>query len=465
MDQRNLLFLVRGGESFNVEFKEDFSDSLGKEFCAFANSNGGKILIGVSDRGKITGINVTNRLVSQVHDVATNIDPRLQVFTEKVGDVLVVSVPEGVNKPYSVKGRFYMRRGTNSQQLTRDEIRMFFQKEGLVLFDEKVNPKFKLDVDFSPAAYNHFLEISKVSPVLERNEILENLDLLDDSRIKNAGVLLFSKRVTKFFRNASITCVLFQGRENIKIIDQKEFVGDLYSNYRGAFEYLVSKLNTEYIIKGGGPRDEKLELPERALKEALLNAVGHRNYFSPANIQINIFSDRVEIVNPGGLVPGLKIEELGRKSAPRNTLLFGLMQRMDLVEKAGTGIKRINDAMKAYKLDVPVIEADGDWFIITFRRPNLQTESYESRMSLTRRPTQKPPRNHPETTQIILSSVEKGILEEIRIDKFVSRRVMGKNLDTSPNTIKDCLAKLKKGKILKRVGPDKGGYWEILIKD
>jgi ATP-dependent DNA helicase RecG len=157
------------------------------------------------------------------------------------------------------------------------------------------------------------------------------------------------------------------GKTKYRILDKKEYKTDLYSNYHNTIGYLLSHLNTEYIIKSG-PREEKLELPEDALREAVLNAIAHRDYRSSANIQVYIFSDRVEVVNPGGLVGGLKKEDLGKRSMPRNPLLFSMMERMDLVEKVGTGILRMKDAMKEYGLNEPIIEADENWFSITFER-------------------------------------------------------------------------------------------------
>ncbi len=223
-----------------------------------------------------------------------------------------------------------MRYGPNSQQLGRDEIRELFHKESLVMFDTKTNSKFSIDRDISKKAYEIFIRLSKISPILERKKILQNLSLLVDEKIKNAGVLLFCKKVNDFFLNATVSCILFQGNDKYKIIDQREFERDLYSNYQNAFSYVKSKLNTEYIIKGG-PREEKLELPEEALREAILNAIAHRDYFSPANVQINIFQNRVEITNPGGLIGDITVKDLFEKSIPRNRLLFGLMQRMEIV--------------------------------------------------------------------------------------------------------------------------------------
>jgi ATP-dependent DNA helicase RecG len=445
MNQEELKFLISQGEGYNIEFKESYSDSLGKEICAFANANGGRIILGITDKGEIMGINITNRMKSQMQDTARNLDPKLEVSIEEAGKILIVNVPEGPNKPYSTGGKFYMRHGTNSQQLSRDEIREFFQKEGLVLFDEKLNYDFDMKKDFNSEAYKIFLRESRINTSLGTTEILNNLSLMKGNVTKNAGVLLFCGNVFKFFASATITCALFQGTSKVIILDKKEFEADAYSNFTGAMNYLKSKLNSELIITSG-IREENLELPEKALREALLNAMVHRDYLKGANIQVHIFSDRVEITNPGGLVKGIRYEDLGKKSASRNNLLFGVMQRMGLVERIGSGIGRMREQMKKYGLSEPEIETDENWFTITFRRQEAKGRLVEKFGEGSEKSSEK-------------------ILELIRQNKSISAKEISSILKISDRAVEKNIAKLKSKGILKRVGPDKGGHWEIAEKE
>ena len=455
MNKQDLDFIISEGEGYNLEFKESFSSEISKEICAFANSNGGKILVGVSDGKKVKGIQITNRLKSQIQDLARNIDPKINIIIEDVNNVLVMIVPEGKNKPYSVNGRFYVRQGTNSQQLTRDEIREFFQKEGRITFDEKVNDKFDICSDLNRKAFETFLERAKISHILPNEEILNNLDLIEDKKIKNAGVLLFCNQISHFFLNGTITCVLFLGKDKSNILDKKEFDRDIYSNYLAVIDYIKSKLNTEYIIKTAGPREEKLELPEETIKEALLNAIVHRDYFSNAEIQVYIFKDRIEIVNPGGLVPGMKFEDLGKKSLSRNKLLFGLLQRMDVIEKAGTGIARMRKTLREYRLKAPVIETDENWFTVTFARPDLQKESYEQRFY-----EAKKDRLVEGLVEWLVES-QRRILELTKNNPQISKAEMAEKIGISTTAIDKNIEKLKEKGLLRRVGPDKGGKWEV----
>lgn len=321
MNVDTLKTLAALGESYNLEFKEAFSDSLGKEICAFANSKGGKILLGVSDKGELKGLKSSNMLKSRIYDLSRNFDPSLPVEVEEVGNIFVINIEEGSNKPYSVNGRFYMRYGANSQQLKRDEIKELFKEENLIGFDDKFNTKFNLETDLDEEKLDYFIKKAKVSPVIKKEKILENLGVIEDNRIKNAGVLMFCRRITKFFLNATVSCFLYMGTGKYKILDKKEFEEDVFLNYENAIKYLMAHLNTEYIIKGG-PREEKLELPEEALREAVLNAAAHRDYFSTSNIHINIFKDRVEIINPGGLMGNLEVEDLYEKAFPGTLYCF-----------------------------------------------------------------------------------------------------------------------------------------------
>ena len=109
MDKKELNFLISQKEGYNLEFKESFSDSISKDICAFANASGGKILIGVSDDGKVKGINDSNKLRSQIQDLVRNFDPKFNIELEAIDNILIIIIPEGTNKPYSVNGKFYIR--------------------------------------------------------------------------------------------------------------------------------------------------------------------------------------------------------------------------------------------------------------------------------------------------------------------------------------------------------------------
>jgi len=228
-----------------------------------------------------------------------------------------------------------------------------------------------------------------------------------------------------------------------KIIDRKDFTSDIISNYKDTIAFLIRNLRLEYKIEGFGPRKELLEIPEEALKEAVVNAMSHRDYNEKgANIQIDIFDDRIEISNPGGLVSAIKKEDFGKKSISRNPLLFSLFKSVDLVEKVGSGIGRMRDAMKQAGLPAPKFEFT-NFFTVTLQRP--ATPQVTSQV----------------TPQVELTELESKIIAEIKINPKISRNELARKLGISGDTVKEYLEKLKSKGVLARAGKTSAGYWEV----
>ncbi len=226
MDVEQLDELIEIGEGYTVELKKTASH-ISREICAFANAAGGNILIGVDDHGLKTGVSDLNRTASAVQATARNLDPPLVLDIQRIESVLVVTVPSGPNKPYSANGRFYVREAANCQQMNRDDIREFFFKEGLIRFDEQPCTDFDMRRDLDAKKYAAFRQAADIPAKLRRGDVLRNLQLITDRGMSNAGVLLLSKNVPKFFLQASLTCALFQGTTKTKILDQATFQGDI----------------------------------------------------------------------------------------------------------------------------------------------------------------------------------------------------------------------------------------------
>ena len=174
-----------------------------------------------------------------------------------------------------------------------------------------------------------------------------NLQAFDESEvIKNGGVLFFGQQPETFFPQAIVRCVRFKGTTKVHIIDDKTYGGPLYQQYIQAEARVKDKLEVAYIIEGTGPRKEVWEIPLTVFKESIINALSHRDYYEKGAVtMIEVYDDRVEISNPGGLLLGVK-NDFGRKSMTRNPLIFGLFTRMDLVERVASGIPRMQEEMR-----------------------------------------------------------------------------------------------------------------------
>ncbi len=460
MNKEDLLNLIELGEGQKLEFKESFSSSdIRKEIkytiCAFANTEGGKILIGVCDDGKIKGIKITNDILSQAQQLGRQIDPHLKLIVNNIENVMIIEVFEN-DDVHSVNGMYFMRYGTETQKLTTGEVRGLFELKNKILFEEKENSKFDFDSDFNKNAFNNFLQLSKINSKINIKQILENIGLIKNGFMNNAGVLFFCNDVYKFFKNATVQVFLYKGNSESSILDSKEFILDLFSNFKSVYDYLKQKLNTEAVIEGVFRKDI-LEIPEVALREALLNAFSHRDYTSNFNIQVHIYFDRVEIINSGGLVNELKIEDLGIKRFPRNILICDMFQRMDLVEKAGSGIKRIRDLIKEKGLKEPTFEADKHFFKLTFWR-KITTDSNKSLVQIKNDPKNDPKRfSKKERKELILEKLKEN-------NKDISYYLLLEEFGVDRSTIKRDLKELKEEGLIEFVGDKRTGVWKIINK-
>ncbi len=168
MTLKEIKKLISLGEGFTLEFKKSGTSNLGKELCAFANASGGTIFIGVDDKGKIVGVNNHNKLKSEIQSTARAIEPAIIIDVKSFKDIIYITVPEQNAKPYSFAGKFYMREGASSQQLTRNEIKEFFFKEGIIRFDEMANDDFDFKTDLTDNLYKSFAKKAKIPEEIEK---------------------------------------------------------------------------------------------------------------------------------------------------------------------------------------------------------------------------------------------------------------------------------------------------------
>ena len=364
--------ILSEGESYTVEFKESPDKELPTEVCAFANASGGKVYIGVHDKGYIVGTDTSNAARSRIQDTINKIEPHLNVSIEVVDNVILLTVPEGTHKPYSCPTGFYLRSGPNSQKLDRDSIIEFFQSEGRVRYDEIVRDDLPIDERFNEAAFRRYVKTAKISDVLNREAILKNLNCAKVYGGKlcftNAGALFFRINDEDVqFRHAGIVCALYKGTGKATILDAKELNGDIVSNLDDAIIFLKKHLRLSYKIKGLR-RENILELPEDALREAVVNAACHRDYFEKGSrAMIEVFDDRVDIVSPGGLCKGITPKNFGTVTITRNPIIASMLFRIDYIEQMGTGIGRMRNAAREANVAEPKFEFSG-FFKVTFKR-------------------------------------------------------------------------------------------------
>jgi len=392
MKPADLKILVQEGEGTTLEFKESLSGSLAREMVGLANTIGGKILLGVRDDGSVAGMKDTNSLRARVQDMARNCDPPVKVVVEPVGEVVVVHVHESDAKPVQCSDGFFWRQGAVTQKLSRAEIRDFFRTEGAIRFDLSPCPRFRYPQDFDRAKYSAWLKLSGISGRPRTEDVLVNIEAAERAGgkllFRNAGVLFFAKNVRHFFNQAYVTCLLAKGTDKVHVLDRKDFDGGIVADIEDAMRFIERNTRTAWRIEAL-QRENIPEYPMKALREALTNAVMHRDWFvEGANVFVELYTDRIEVVSPGGLPKGMTLADLGRKSVRRNALIADLLHRIEFIEKAGTGIKRIRDEAHDQGCPEPVWETNG--FTTAIFRPNPEVRAAVGAQSRAQSPTQSP---------------------------------------------------------------------------
>lgn len=295
---------------------------------------------------------------------------------------------------------------------------------------------------------NEFLSLFKaeahIHSGISNDQLFNHLNLFtQDGKFKKGAVLFFAKQPETIIEKAIIRCLAFEGNDKRFIIDDKPFCGNLFQQYVQAIQWLKGKLNVRYDIEGqgAGPRKEIWEIPETVFKEAIINSLSHRDYYDKGAVtHIEVYSNRVEISNPGGLVSAIPPSEFGKRSHSRNPLIFGLFTRMHLVEQVGSGIGRMNELMKAAGLPKPLYQKEG-LFTIILKRPVKIVAKTTRRMS---------------------EKMSEKTLRLITENNHITTGELSVLLNKTTRTIERQIKELKEQGYLQRIGPDKGGYWKIV---
>ncbi len=401
----DLRILLQEGEGTRLEFKESVSGSLARALVAFANTLGGRLVVGVRDDGTVVGVRDTNGFRARVYDIARNCDPPVSVRVEAVGDVFVVHVHESDSKPVQCSDGFFWRQGAVTQKLSRDEIRDFFRTERAIRFDVSTCAEFRYPQDFDREKYLAWLKLSGISGRPRTEDVLVNIEAAErigsTLRFRNGGVLFFAKNVRHFFNQAYITCLLAKGTDKVHVLDRKDFDGGIVADIEDAMRFIERNTRAAWKIEAI-QRQDIPEYPMTALREAIINAVMHRDWFiDGANVFVELYSDRIEVVSPGGLPKGMSVGDLGRKAVRRNTLIADLLHRIGFIEKAGTGVRRIREEARAGGYPEPVWEVNG--FTTASFRPNPSVRAaVHAHAGETGRHEQRVPPHYPPTTPPVL---------------------------------------------------------------
>lgn len=460
LTEAHILELATAGESDALEFKR--TTGLRKEaaqtLCAMLNGRGGRVLFGVDSPNKVIGQQVSDKTTEEIAQELADIEPPVtptveSVPVDKARYVIVVTVNQGQNRPYTYKNQAYKRVGNTTRKMTRDEYnQMLFERlHGEQRWENQTAAGWAIDD----------LNVTEVTRTLEEGirrgrmedpgtrdtmEVLRGLGLLKDGVLLRAATVLFGRaeKLEAEFPQCLLRVARFKGTARTEFVDNRQFHGNAFELLVHADRFLRQHLPVAgRIVPDVFERKDDPLYPPTALREAMANAICHRDYsVGGGSIAIGIYDDRLEITSSGTLHFGLTVESLVRphESLPWNPLIARTFYRRGLIESWGRGTVKMMELTQRAGLPRPEFEEAGGGVTVRFRaaRP-IPTE--HGGHTLTKR--------------------QQKLLEVLGKHERMALRELQEALGVNPLTIKDDLALLKQLGLVESEGRGRGASWSL----
>ena len=426
-------------ENQNTEYKESWRDEYIKWICGFANASGGKMYIGIDDKGNLKGISDAKKLSEDLPNKVKDILGILVDvnFQSDAGKDYLEIVIDAYPYPVNYKGSYYYRSGATNQELKGSALDKFLLRKQGLKWDGTPEPYTKLK-DLSDNAFNLFKERASETERFDENiqedsneDILEKLNLIaPDGNLKKAAVLLFHPKPDKLFTGASSKIGFFRSDDDLAF--QDEVKGSLMEQAEKVIDLLLTKYLKAQITYDGLQRKESFPVPPAALREAILNAIVHKDYASGIPIQISVYDNQLIIWNEGELPEDWTVAKLKIKhpSRPYNPDIANAFFRSGLIESWGRGTIKILNEAKAAKTPAPVFRYDDSGFYVIFNFEEI--------------------------------SIEQKVLDLLKVNPKITRIEIAESLGTSDSTIKRALKNMTDSKLIERIGSLRAGEWKVL---
>lgn len=462
-----LLEEIKNGENKEMEFKRELpekSERYIKSVVAFANSYGGKIIFGVEDKTREI-VGVDDAKAFQMMDAITNaisdscepaIIPDISLQTVEGKKLIVVEISAAPQRPYYVKSLgkekgVYIRVSGTTRHADELRIKELMFEGSNKSFDQAVCLEFEIDekdIDelceslYKTAVENCYSEDAKheIKRPSKNNLLSWGVIVEKDGKVypTNSFALLSGRKEIP----TKIQCGVFKGDNRAIFVDRREFTGPIQNQIEEAYRYVLSKINLGAEIEGLY-RQDMYEMPMGSIREIIANAVTHRSYLEPGNVQVALYDNRLEVTSPGMLLNGVTIEKIKEGySKVRNRAIANAFSYMKIIEEWGSGIPRMFDEFAKYGLKEPeLIDMDGD-FRVNFYRS-----------SVTPRVTEKVTDN--------LTEREMSVIRLMENNPKITTTAMSMELGKSRKTISEIIKSLKDKDIIYREGSDRKGIWII----
>ncbi len=380
MDKLELQERILEGENLHTEFKGVLLDKekIAKSIVCFANTDGGQLIIGVSDSGDIIGVENSDESARKIDDIAFNrCEPPISILSETVDmddkTILVINIPKGEQRPYRTRsGRYYIRSGNRCRQASWQEVRRLYQTSGSIYYDEipiSAASLNNLDIDYFRYFLEKYLDISPETKLIESYS--ENLKIITSNKKPTlAGILFFGVNPQRFIPYAKIIAAYIPGSDiSTPPSDKKDLDGKIPDILENSLRFLRLYIREEHRIESF---ESELypEIPESVLREGIVNAIAHRDYTINAPIRLFIFDDRVEIRTPGRLPNEVTIESMriAGSHVLRNPTLYNLLYKIGMVTDIGSGVYRMIKLIRerlGKEIELKVTEAE---FVVSIPR-------------------------------------------------------------------------------------------------
>ena len=452
-------------ENQHTEFKQIWKDAFLKSICAFANAQGGTLYVGMNNKGEATGLSNYSKLLedlpNKIRDILGLI-PQINHKKENNKDYLEIIVSPSKN-PVSYHGHFYYRSGSTIQDLSGGALEHFLLAKRGKKWDGVVAERFSI-FDLSDHAFDTFRKKAQRSKRIPDEDLhssneglLEALNLTENKQLLRAAVLCFGKKPEKLITGAFVKIGFF--RTHSDLLYQDVIEGSLIEQVEKTMDLLTTKYMKANIDYEGITRTETYDYPENALREAVLNAIIHKDYSSNVPVQISVYDRWLMIYNSGRLPEGWTLETLMKKhsSIPANPDVARVFFRAGYIENWGRGISDIVKYCKNAGLPEPFYKQMGAGFALVF-----QQEKGAADFSYEKDDKDKVGEKVGDKVGEKVGEKEKQILYHIRKNDAITYKELAGLIGVTEKSIYKNIEKLKQKGHLKRVGPAKGGHWEIL---
>jgi predicted HTH transcriptional regulator len=476
---------IMRGESKNVEFKVTLpknSEKYTKTVIAFANTQGGQLIFGVTDETREV-VGIDEEILFQTMDSISNavsdscepqIVPSIEPYTIEGKTVILVTVAPEPHRPYYMKSKgkengTYIRVGGTTRLAETEKVKELEREGAKISWDELICVGYKVtdkavkklcrdmnnrrkDMQEQRSLVQRLPTVTRVN--LENWKVLKKVD--GEYLASNAFVLLTSD----YFSFSKTQCAVFKGTDRSVFLDKREYTGPIYEQIDEAINFVLRNIRLGAKIEGI-QRKESYELPVEAIREMIVNAHCHRNMTDESCVQVALYDDRLEVTSPGGLYNGLTFEEaMQGHSKLRNRAVANVFGQIGLVESWGTGLQRIRNSAREYGLPEPEFIEMAETFRVNFFRSPLSTDSQKKDDAMSVNVGENVGGVGEKTADEV--NAKEIVLQIISDNAMVSAAGIAKKMSVTQRTVERYIQELRiEGKLI-RHGSARGGHWEIV---